>query len=124
MTVKQKQLILCWFDCLPVSGVDGIWGPQSKAATVRLQKKLGIDADGDFGKNTEDEALNAMVNGEIPTDSEKETVDKDSLTTGTFWDEIEFFTREEFRCKCGGKYCDGFPAEPHEATVRFADAIR
>ena len=39
-------------------------------------------------------------------------------------DEIEFFDREEFRCKCGGRYCNGFPAEPHEATVRFANAIR
>ena len=42
---------------------------------------------------------------------------------GDYWDEIEFFDREEFRCQCGGKYCNGFPTEPHEATVRFADAI-
>lgn len=42
----------------------------------------------------------------------------------SFWDEIEYFTRNELRCKCGGKYCDGFPAEPKEMTVRLADRAR
>jgi hypothetical protein len=45
-------------------------------------------------------------------------------TTGTFWDEIEFFDREEFRCQCGGKYCNGFPVEPEEKLVRTVDEIR
>jgi hypothetical protein len=44
--------------------------------------------------------------------------------TGTFWDEIEFFDREEFKCKCGGKYCNGFPAEPQEQLVRIANQLR
>ena len=39
-------------------------------------------------------------------------------------DGIRYFTREEFRCQCGGKYCNGFPAEPAEETVRMADEIR
>lgn len=42
----------------------------------------------------------------------------------SFWDEIRYFTRNELRCKCGGKYCDGFPAEPKEMTVRLADRAR
>ena len=41
-----------------------------------------------------------------------------------FWEEIEFFSRKEFKCKCGGRYCDGFPAEPSETTARYADEIR
>ena len=44
--------------------------------------------------------------------------------TGTFWDEIEYFTREEFRCQCGGKYCNGFPEEPEEDLLRTCDEIR
>ena len=44
--------------------------------------------------------------------------------SGTFWDEIEFFDREEFRCQCGGKYCNGFPAEPQEKMVRTVNEIR
>lgn len=42
----------------------------------------------------------------------------------SFWNDIEFFRREEFRCKCGGKYCNGFPAEPSEQAARYADEIR
>ena len=37
---------------------------------------------------------------------------------------IKYFTREEFRCKCGGKYCNGFPAEPQEGMVRAMDNVR
>jgi hypothetical protein len=44
--------------------------------------------------------------------------------TGTFWDEIEFFDREEFRCQCGGKYCNGFHVEPDETVVRLCNEIR
>jgi hypothetical protein len=43
---------------------------------------------------------------------------------GTFWDEIEYFARDEFKCKCGGKYCNGYPAEPDERMVRIADQLR
>ena len=35
-----------------------------------------------------------------------------------------FRSRAEFRCQCGGKYCNGFPTEPVEETVRLADEIR
>lgn len=41
-----------------------------------------------------------------------------------FWDTVRWFTREEFRCKCGGAYCGGFPAEMQEGVVRIADAAR
>lgn len=44
--------------------------------------------------------------------------------TGDFWDSIKHFRREEFRCKCGGKFCNGFPVEPDETMVRYANAIR
>lgn len=76
--------------------MDGIWGPKSKAAAERFLK--------DF---TGEEA-------------EEKAEDKPK----SFWDEIEYFDREEFHCKCGGLYCQGFPAEPDEQTVRYADEIR
>jgi len=121
MTVKQKQLMLCFFDCMTPDAVDGIWGPQSAEATCRLQKRLGIAADGIFGQNTEGEVLNALVSGEgLP----EATGDAVTPATGTFWDEIEYWTREEFRCQCGGKYCNGFPAEPDETLVRLVNDLR
>lgn len=48
----------------------------------------------------------------------------DKPSTGSFWDEIEYFTREEFRCQCKGKYCNGFPKEPDEQLVRTVNEIR
>lgn len=120
MTVKQKQLILCCFSLLSLDAVDGIWGRQSEAATRKLQRGLGITEDGVFGDNTAESALTALASNGIPEFDEG----IDVPITGTFWDEIEFFNREEFRCQCGGKYCDGFPHEPKEAMVRLADDAR
>ena len=55
---------------------------------------------------------------------QKNATAEDSAVAGTFWDEIEFFNREEFRCQCKGKYCSGFPVEPEEKMVRTIDEIR
>ena len=42
--------------------------------------------------------------------------------TKTFWDDIKYFDRNEYRCPCGK--CNGFPAEPQERLVRLHDQIR
>ena len=44
-------------------------------------------------------------------------------STGAFWDEIRYFKKPEFACKCG-KYCDGYPAEIDMDMVKIADQIR
>lgn len=45
--------------------------------------------------------------------------------TGTFWDDIKYFTKSDFACTCGGAYCDGYNnTEPAEQTVRVVDEIR
>ena len=97
--------------------IDGIYGNLSRKAVQDFQE--------DFG--------GLAVTGEVDTDTEKAMrhavcygmTQKDYVVdTGSFWDEIEFFTREEFRCQCGGKYCNGFPVEPEEKMVRTIDEIR
>lgn len=108
MTVKQKQLLLCCFSLLPLEGVDGIWGSQSEEATRSLQRQLELPEDGKFGRETLKAAFDRMAED----------------TGETFWEEIEFFCREEFRCQCGGKYCSGFPVEPEKALVRTVNEIR
>ena len=125
MTTKQKQLILAWYDLISPKDVDGIWGKQSKAATLALQGALGIEQDGDFGPTTADEALGAILEGrELSFKNENDA----GVTTGTFWDEIEFFDREEFRCQCyrhhAVPYCNGFPREPSEELARTCNEIR
>lgn len=101
MDNKRKQLILATTaddrGKYYYSGpIDGIWGKQSQEAAERFL---------------------ADFTGE-PAASKNVTSKTD------FWDEIEFFSREEFRCKCGGLYCQGFPAEPDEQMVRYANEIR
>lgn len=116
MTVKQKQLLLVWLDCLPLSGVDGIWGPQSAQATLAAQRKLNLVPDGVWGDQTDAAIREYLYSGaDLPQKPEK---------TGTFWDHIRFWSREEWRCQCGGRYCNGFPAEPDQTLVELVDDIR
>lgn len=121
MTTKQRQHLLAYFGYY-VGNVDGEWGTLSKTACTAFQKDFGgIKVDG-FGGTETDKALCHSVAYGIPAKkvdkSEKEDI------TGTFWDEIEYFTREEFKCKCGGKYCKGYPHEPDERMVRIVNQLR
>ena len=45
-------------------------------------------------------------------------------TSENWWDGIKYFSRSEFKCKCGGKYCSGFPVEPEQLLVEQADQVR
>lgn len=108
MTDEQKQNILQFLG-LYDGAIDGIWGPKSQDAMEYVRKKY---------PDLDDTA--ALL--ESVADWEPEIPEPES--TGTFWDEIKFFSREEFRCTCGGRGCNGFPAEPRERLVRNAQAAR
>ena len=90
LTVKDRQR------CLKALGfydgaVDGLEGRQTSRAYTDLQAKYFIkpdDVDGKYGKNT-DILLRSAYNCR----------------------NSKYFKLLEFRCKCGGKYCTGFPAE-------------
>ena len=119
MTVRQIQLLLDYLGYSP-GDADGIAGKNTRAAVANFQADYGLTADGDPGAATQ-----KMLIGAIAGTAEKvERVESSAPKTGTFWDDIRYFTRAEFRCQCGGKYCNGFPAEPAEETVRMADEIR
>lgn len=119
MTTRQVQDLLDYLG-YPVGAPDGIVGGQTRQAVVLFQAAEGLKADGDPGQETQTALLAAVAAGRMygaPTKAE-------NAEAGTFWDDIKYFTREEFRCQCRGKYCNGFPAEPVEETVRLADEIR
>jgi peptidoglycan hydrolase-like protein with peptidoglycan-binding domain len=121
MTNKQKQSLLTFLG-YDTGGVDGIWGEKSRNATERFQRDFGLDPDGVAGEQTEQAMRHAVCYG-MPVREDVTDINVGNKT-GTFWDEIEFFTRDEFKCKCGGKYCNGFPHEPQEGMVRLADGAR
>ena len=118
MTIKQIQNLLQFlgfYDGIP----DGIWGSKSIAATEKFQGQYkGLAATGTADEQTQKALRDAVAYG-MP-----QYEDEDKVESGDFWYEIEYFDREEFKCKCGGKYCNGYPAEPDERMVRIADQLR
>lgn len=123
MTFYQIQLLLLYLGYNPGTA-DGKNGPKTRAAVKQFQTDFGITADGIAGEATQKALKHSVAYGmEKGTAEDSSVVSKTETTTGTFWDEIEFFKRNEFKCKCG-KFCDGFPVEPAEATVRAVDEIR
>jgi peptidoglycan hydrolase-like protein with peptidoglycan-binding domain len=112
MTIKQKQLLLAYLGYY-VGNIDGKWGTLSSTACKAFQKDFGgIAVDGKCGAETEKALKHAVAYG-MPVKEEKD-----------FWEDIKYFKRAEFKCKCGGKHCNGYPAEMNEKVVRIADAAR
>ncbi len=123
MTVTQRQHLLAYLGYY-VGKVDGIWGTLSKTACAAFQKDRKLPSDGIGGTETDKALKNAVANDFFKSEP---VVDEDTnvpTTTGTFWDHIRYWKREEFRCKCGGKYCNGFPAEPDRTLVELVDDLR
>ena len=128
MTNKQRQHLLAYLGYY-VGNVDGDWGTLSKTACTAFQKDFGgIAVDGYGGPETDKALKHAVAVGFLSREPVKEATDNyvcdKSSSTGTFWDEIEYFDRSEFKCKCGGKYCNGYPAEPDERMVRIVNQLR
>ena len=108
MTDTQKQCLLKYLGYY-TGAVDGIFGSKSRQAAKDFQADYGLDASGLFDSATEEKILQAL------TGAAKKVAD--------FWEEVQYFQKEEFRCKCG-RFCDGFPAEPEKRLLLLADRVR
>lgn len=124
MDNKQRQHLLAYLGYY-VGAVDGIWGSGSREACLAFQRDRELTVDGYGGPET-DKALRYAVYNDLEKTEPVEDVPDNNVEnkTGTFWDESEFFDREEFRCQCKGKYCNGFPVEPEEELIRTCNEIR
>lgn len=120
MTIKQKQCLLTYLGYYTGS-IDGLWGTKSMMATEAFQNAYGIGADGIFGPGTGKKILEVIASGEQPI-THTDGAPVDAQDTGTFWDGIKYFKREEFQCQC--PRCGGFPVEPQESMVHAVDEIR
>lgn len=114
MTTEQKQNLLAFLGYYK-GRVDGLWGEQSQKALEAFQAEHKL-AMGTFTETTSAALLKAVATWEkdVP----------EAENTNSFWDECPNFTRAEFKCTCGGRGCNGFPAEPWERLVRNAQAAR
>lgn len=118
MTYVDAQHLLCVLMKDHPIQCDGIWGPESKKAMAEFQTMFGIPADGLLTVESS-KALRHAVS--YWYDEVEEPAEANS---SGIWAKSEFFTREEFRCQCGGKYCNGFPVEPDPELVRDCNEIR
>lgn len=109
MTITQKQCLLRYLG-YPVGVIDGIDGKKTQAALAQFKAEYGVGEEG----------LPGAVAGMVP--KLEKPITNVPNATGTFWDDIEFFVRNEFRCPC--PRCGGFPVEPDELMVRVVDEIR
>lgn len=125
MTIKQKQNLLQYLGYY-TGAIDGQWGSLSTEACRVFQADYGLTVDGICGQMTQKMLIGAISGMAVKVDrpAESDPVDTGNTNTGTFWDNIKWFKREEFKCKCGGKYCNGYPSEPDERMVRIADQLR
>ena len=118
MTTLQIQYLLAYLGYSPGS-CDGVMGRNTQAAVRRFQADYGLTADGDPGAATQKMLIGAIAGTAVKVEKPESS---DEPKTGTFWDDIQFFSRTEFRCPCGR--CGGFPVEPQESMVRTVDEIR
>ena len=114
--MKQKQCLLYYLGYY-VGEIDGDWGGLSRTATRCFQRDYGLTADGVFGAATQKKILSVVASGEAPKKTAPAVAPKG-------WENIRYFTKTEFKCKCGGRHCNGYPAEIDMVMVGYADEIR
>ena len=125
MTDKQRQHLLAYLGYY-VGAVDGIWGSGSRAACTAFQKDRNITADGYGGPET-DKALRYAVGNDLMKPEavpEEDTVTEDFSASEMEWPGVIHFDPEEVRCKCNGKYCNGFPHKMQPLVMQIAERAR
>ena len=125
MNVKDIQCLLAFLKKADgtryyTGEVDGISGPLTRKALEDFQKDFGgLAVTGEADAGTGQALRHAVASGFPHRDPAPEDNSESS-----WWDEIEFFTPEEMACKCGGKYCDGFPHAIQPLLMQILDRAR
>lgn len=76
--------------------------------------------------NTKDNPLLDSVEPKkvAPTKIEEVDLGSGKYMTDEDWENSYYFKKEDFKCKCGGKYCDGYPAEISKTLIEDLNKIR
>lgn len=123
MTIRQTQCLLEYLGYDP-GPIDGLDGANTRDAVKAFQRAEGLGVDGIAGEQTQAALKDAVWQDRFAKDNTVPSSGQPPDKTGTFWDSIKYFTRDEpyIACPCGR--CGGFPVEPAEKLMRLADAVR
>ena len=118
---------------------DGIFGGATAATSMdvirQLQKALtdgNMAIDGLAGMETATAVANwqrdnfKTINGRADIHTLHQILEKATAgepVSENWWDNIKYFSRSEFKCKCG-RYCNGFPVEPDRLLIEQAEIVR
>lgn len=132
MTIKQVQNLLQYLGYYD-GKIDGIWGNGCKTAAKEFQKDNGLTQDGYIGTQSTPKLIEAVTKSKFKTQTSTQVTTNSSTTTNSssstqsnlanIWTN-KYFTKDEFKCKCGGKYCNGYYNQPNETLVRAAIKLR
>lgn len=92
--------------------VDGIIGSATVSAIKSFQKKKGLTQDGIAG----DDTIKALSGTSSSSSS--------SSSSKVNWNKVKYFKKSEFKCQCGGKYCNGYPADISPKLIDILEELR
>lgn len=152
LTVRQYQANLKHYYGYYAGAVDGKPGSKTKAAVKAFQAAHGLKADGIYGAKTDARLIAAVkslqgklgvaqdgIIGEktvaaIKAAQRKYGLVQDGIAgaktfaalggaSGT-WGGSAHFKKSEMKCKCGGKYCNGYPAGIDARLMAILEGLR
>lgn len=112
--------------------VDGVFGAKTEAKSIEIvkiiQKAIGAEVDGIAGNDTATALRVWQKKNSLTADgiAGVNTRAKLGIKTVDFWAiaNVKHFKKSEFACKCGGKYCNGYPAEISHTLLKVAERAR
>lgn len=139
LSVKQYQKNLHHYYAYYNGAIDGKAGAQTKAAVKRFQRGHGLTQDGIYGANTnarlvaqikklqrivgvaQDGIVGSKTIAGIKAKQKAWGITQDGIAGQQFWAKANgsgsssggssaHFAKSEFKCSCGGRYCNGYPA--------------
>jgi hypothetical protein len=125
MTNKQRQHLLAYLGYYKMN-VDGDWGSGSREACKAFQRDRNLTADGYGGPETDKQLRYAVYNEleKLEPVPELDTTEENLAETEMEWPGVVHFDPEEIRCKCNGKYCNGFPHKMQPLVMQIAERAR
>lgn len=123
MTDKQRQHLLAYLGYYKLT-VDGDWASGSREACKAFQRDRNITVDGYGGPDTDKQLRYAVYNDLEKPETELDTTEENSAESEMEWPGVVHFDPEEIRCKCNGKFCNGFPHKMQPLVMQIAERAR